>query len=162
ARQTFGDAGRMADALNRIARDYPATTPAAGSLPGLPTVPSVRLAVDVAACDRRPLVVLFAPDGPARSRLEARVTPLAWGERFLSVTASEARDLAAIDGARAEAGVHVVQPDRFGLRGTVLTQVGADASDEALARCLREGAERFRPVEESFGEHVRAGHELGV
>src|SRR5207237_1406109 len=48
----------------------------------LPEVASVRLAVDVAACDNRPLVVLFAPDSESRQALEKRLTPLAWDAEF--------------------------------------------------------------------------------
>src|SRR3954447_19107352 len=59
ARQTFGDAERMASAMNRIAAGYGAKMPA-GAPNELPRVPDVRLAVNVAACDSRPLVVVFA------------------------------------------------------------------------------------------------------
>src|SRR5579884_168073 len=70
ARQTFGDAGRMAEALDRIARQYPGK-PAEGA-PPLPAVANVRLAVDVASCDGLPLVVVFAPDEKQRRSLEER------------------------------------------------------------------------------------------
>jgi hypothetical protein len=56
----------------------------------------------------------------------------------------------------------VVQPDRFGLRGTVLKEVGAESSRGELERCLKEGLALHRPQEESFRDHVRAGHEGGV
>jgi hypothetical protein len=55
-----------------------------------------------------------------------------------------------------------VQPDRFGLKGTVLRQVGAAASAGELAKCLAEGADLFRRADRSFGAHVRDGHRLGV
>src|SRR5437868_6008358 len=62
ARQTFGDAGRMAATMNRIADEYAARPATGGPLPPLPQVANVRLAVNVAACDNQPLVVLFGPD----------------------------------------------------------------------------------------------------
>jgi hypothetical protein len=166
ARQTFGDAERMAEAMNRLAREYPGKEPAGGTLSELPLVTNLRLAIDVAACDNQPLVVLFDPDGATRRSLEERVRSLAWDEefvgRFAYVAVSDAGELSRVEGARAEAGLLVVQPDRFGLKGKVLRQAGAGESRAAVATCLRKGAELFRPREESFGEHVRAGHEQGV
>ena len=166
ARQTFGDAERLAATMNRIANEYEGQESADTSAAELPLVANLRLAIDVAACDNQPLVVLFAPGGEGRRDLEERVRSLAWDSEFLGrfvyAAAADAGELSRIEGARAEAGLLVVQPDRFGLKGTVLRQVGADGSRAELAQCLRKGAELFQPRDESFGEHVRAGHEQGV
>jgi hypothetical protein len=166
ARQTFGDAGRMAETMDRIAREYPVREPRGVAPPGLPAVANLRLAVDVAACDNQPLAVLFASDETTRRDLEERVRSLAWDEefvgRFVYAAVADAGELSRIEGARSGARLVVVQPDRFGLKGKVLRQVGAGATRAELAACLREGAELFRPQEESFAEHVRAGHEQGV
>jgi hypothetical protein len=166
ARQTFGDAARMAEALERIAREHGARAPAADRAPELPAVPGVRLAVNVAACDGLPLAVLFTPAGEPGRALERRLAELAWGGeflgRFIYARASGAKDLAPIEGARAEAGLLVVQPDAFGLKGKVLRQAGASASLEELARCLREGAALYRGEEKSFAGHVRGGREKGA
>src|SRR5436305_8036895 len=61
ARQTFGDAPRMAETMNRIAGEHEQKA-VVGQPAQLPKVPNVRLAVNVASCDNRPLVVLFAED----------------------------------------------------------------------------------------------------
>jgi hypothetical protein len=165
ARQTFGDAERMAEGMNRLAREYPGKEPADGALPELPLVTNLRLAVDVAACDNQPLAVVFAPGDASRRSLEEKVRSLAWDEqfigRFVYVAVADAAELDRVEGARAEAGLLVVQPDRFGLKGKVLRQAGSGSRAE-VAACLRKGAELFRPREESFAEHVRAGHEKGV
>jgi hypothetical protein len=164
-RQTFGDAERMAQTLRRIAADYRAR--GAGRPPSaLPLVANVRLALDVAACDNRPLVVLYGKDAKTRQELEARLRPLAWGDallgRFIYAAASEAKELAAVQGATAGGGVVVVQPDRFGLKGTVLSQAAADAPTAELETCLKQGAARHRPQSESFGVHVRDGRRKGL
>jgi hypothetical protein len=166
ARQTFGDAERMAETLNRIAREYRARPPAGGSLPELPAVANLRLAVNVAACDNRPLVVLFAGDPKALQELRERLRPLAWGESFLGqfvyVAVSDTKELAVLEGVRAEAGVLVVQPDCFGLKGKILTQVGAAASREELVKGLQEGAARHQRETRTFANHVRTGQQQGV
>jgi hypothetical protein len=166
ARRTFGDARELADTMNRLARAYPAKASAAAGVPELPRVANVRLAVNVAACDSRPLVVLFGKDARVRQELEERLRPLAWGVRFLGrfvyVVSAEAGELARIEGERAEAGVLVVQPDRFGLKGKVLSQVGAAGTREQLVQCLEQGAALHRSAEKSFRNHVREGQRQGV
>jgi hypothetical protein len=162
ARHTFGDARQLAETMDRCAGRYAAREfPAA-----LPAVPSVRLALNVAACDHRPLVVAFAPEAMARRRLAERLASLVWDERFRGrftyVTAAAATELSAIQDAPTEAGVFVVQPDRFGLAGKALKQVGAEAPPAALAACLTYGLALHRPSDEAFGEHVRDGHQQGV
>src|SRR5688500_20358167 len=51
ARQSFGDAARLAAGLGRIAAAHPAAKAADLAAPELPAVPTVTLAVNVAACD---------------------------------------------------------------------------------------------------------------
>jgi hypothetical protein len=166
ARQTFGDAASMSDTMNQIAVECGAKDLADGPLPALPTVANVRLAVDVAACDNLPMALLFAPEGEVGPSLEERVRRLAWSKsflgRFVYVRATAAKDLAGIEGARSEPGLLVVQPDAFGLKGSMLRQIGAASSEDALAACLREGAALHHPPDKSFREHVLAGHDLGV
>jgi hypothetical protein len=166
ARHTFGDADRMALGLNQIARRYAqaATTPE--PLRELPTVANVRLAVDVAACDGQPLVVVLGQDAAARRGLSQRLAPLAWNDefrgRFVYVEALARDDLTPIGRVPSNAGLLVVQPDRFGLDGAVITQTPAGASSEALAQCLRKGLALYQRPVETFQSHVREGHEQSV
>lgn len=166
ARQTFGTAERMAQTMNRIAGEHQANELTVQQMPELPKVTNLRLAVNVAACDQQPLVVLLAADEKARRQLEERVRPLAWSAaflgRFIYVTAAEIQDAAGIDGKKIAAGVLIIQPDRFGLKGEVLAQVGMAATGDELARCLKEGLSRFTHEEKNFGNHVRAGQQKGV
>jgi hypothetical protein len=163
ANHTFGDAERMADAMNRIAGDYPASK--VSSPPELPKVANVRLAVNVAACDNQPLVLVFARDARARQDLEARLAVLAWSApfigRFVYASAVTARELADVEGAKPEAGILVIQSDTFGRKGKLLAQSPGSTSDE-MVRCLKEGARLFQREEKDFRDHVRAGHEQGV
>ncbi len=124
------------------------------------------ITVNVAACDNQPLVLVFAKDAAARKELEARLAPLAWGDAFLGqfvyASTSDAKELADIEGAKPEAGVVVVQADKFGLKGTVLAQGAATATDDELVACLKEGAKRHQSEEKTFAGHVREGHGKGV
>ncbi|HTU19416.1 MAG TPA: thioredoxin family protein [Gemmataceae bacterium] len=165
AQNTFGDVQRMAETMKRIAGEYPAKKTAV-LLAELPRVRNVALAVNVAACDNQPLVILFAAEDRVRQDLEKRLLPLAWNEplrgRFIYVSASNAAELARIDGARAEAGVIVVEPDRFGTKGKLLQQIGASASRDELTKCLQKALSQHKPSDKSFGSHVRQGQLQGV
>jgi hypothetical protein len=162
ANHTFGDAQRMAEAMQRLSRQY-GDRPAVAGGGALPRVANVRLALDIAACDNLPLVVMHA-ENPAA--LEKRIGTLAWSEefigRFIFVAATDAKELAQIEGAGARSGILVVQPDRFGLKGTVLASTHLDASVEALAKCLRDGLAQAKQAGKQFAGHVRDGREQGV
>lgn len=166
ARQTFGDSERMAATMERIAGEFETKQTAKGKLPELPRVASVRLAVNVAACDNQPLVVLFAKDEKARHKLEKRLAALAWSDRFMGqfifASTSEAKDLALIEGSKAEEGVLVVQSERFGTKGKVLKQAALDATEAELTKCLKDGAGAFQRDDKTFQTHVRTGQQKGV
>ena len=49
----------------------------------MPELPDLRLALDVAAADLRPLVVLYSKDEKKRKQLRERVGSLAWSEDFV-------------------------------------------------------------------------------
>ncbi len=162
ARHSFGTAGRMAQGMNRIAGQYSATA----AVDGLPAVANVRLALDVAACDSQPLVVVLARDADTRHRLEDRVRTLAWDRaflgRFVYATAQDASELSTVLGDKPAAGVLVVEPDKFGTRGNVVSRADADATLEALAECLLSSLSKHQFVARNFRDHVRQGQQLGV
>jgi hypothetical protein len=165
ARQTFGDADRMAKSMRQVAALYPHKGSREVELPALPLVSNLRLAVDIAASDNQPLVILAAEDRTARARLAGMLQRLAWSEKFLGrfVYAEASRkDLSTIGGARLEDSLLIVEPDRFGLKGSLLKQVAATAPAEELASCLETGASLHRKDSDGFGRHAREGHQKGI
>jgi hypothetical protein len=166
AREVFGDADHMADTMNRVANWY-RPRPAASQGPAdLPTVANVRLAINVAACDNQPLVVLFGKDPATRRELAEKLKPLAWSNkfrgRFVYTEASTEKEMSAIAGAEGDAGILAVQPDRFGLAGTLLTRIPQTSSIESLARGLKDSLMKHHPQNETFRSHVRDGKEAGA
>jgi hypothetical protein len=164
ARSVFRDAAAMAAAMERIAGEHPGTKKP--WTPPLPVVANVRLALNVAACDNQPLVLVFADKAARRRELEARLAKLAWGEkfsgRFIWASTSEVGDLKAVTGVPAGAGLLVIGSDRFGGKGRVLAHARGDAADADLARTLDQGAARHERAEKTFRNHVREGQQLGV
>jgi hypothetical protein len=165
AKGAFRDAPQMAESMARIARQYPGK-PATADLPPLPTVATVRLAVDVAAADNQPLVIVVAEDEAVRRQLTDRLRPLAWGERyrgrFTYAAAAGAKDLAVVDGSKPVAGILVVEPSKFGLSATILTHVVATASADELAGGLADGLAKFHRTAAEHGSHVRSGKQQGA
>jgi hypothetical protein len=165
ARNTFRDAAAMAESMARIAKRYPGK-PTAGDPPPLPTVATVRLAVDVAAADNQPLLVVVGEDEATRKRLTDRLRPLAWGEkfrgRFVYATAAGSKDLTEIEGATRAAGVLIAEPSKFGLSAKVIGQLPATASADDLARGLDAALASFHRTAAEHRSHVRAGKQEGA
>jgi hypothetical protein len=160
-RSIYSDAADMAEGMNRVAVKY-ATK---GSPLALPLVTNVRLAIDIAAADNQPLVVVVAKDEAVRTRLIDQMSKLAWTDdfigRFIYVKGS-AGELAHIEGVKIESGVLVMSPDKFGQRGSVLNQVEAGASAAEISDAFRKALTQFKPETKTFQNHVREGQRQGI
>lgn len=164
-KQHFASAAEMAEELARIVKKHPARVAPDDRPPVLPLVANVRLALDVAACDNQPLVLLYGPD-EAQRRLATMLAEQAWGPefvgKFLYARVTDAEEMKRLDQQPRGAGVLVVQPDRFGLKGSVLAQVTAAATKAELAECLRAGAMKHRSPSGTFADHVHAGRQQSI
>ena len=132
-----GDSGsptrRFASLLDSLAAEL-GTGQDRGLLPGPETLPQgidLRRSLNVAACDDRPLVVLWAAEPDARAKLEREVARLAWSDELVGrlqyIVVEERAELELLpDLAQSGAdGLWVVQPGTFGLAGTVLAEARA-------------------------------------
>jgi hypothetical protein len=160
-KSVYADAHAMADGLHKVMEKY---QPKA-ALAALPLVADVRLAIDVAASDNQPLVVILAKTNEQRQRVENAVAELAWDKefigRFVYVSANDPKSLAAVSGVQADSVLLAVQPDKFGQSGKVLAQT-TDADVEKLRDTLRAGAKAFARESKLFSAHVGEGHRAGV
>jgi hypothetical protein len=157
----------MATALSRISSRYGIKTDTVNESHPLPKVVDVRRAVNVAASDNQPLVVIYAQEEATRQRLEERISSLAWSRAFLGryvyVTAATAAELKTLSGTKAEPGVLVVQPDQFGMEGKVVAQVvGSNPSTEELAALLKKGLPKTTVAQKDQRSHQRAGQRQGI
>src|SRR5262245_38600701 len=161
AEQVYADAAAMAADMKRVAGQFtPKATPTA-----LPLVAGTGLGLGVAAADGLPLVVILGEDAAARQRLAEVVAKLAWFDEFIGrfvYAEGTAKELTGVSDVALDARVAVIAPDRFGLKGTVLRQVVADASAEKLAGALRAAATEYKSPAKSFRTHVQEGQRLGV
>jgi hypothetical protein len=160
-RQIYSDAADMAEGMNRVALKYATKS----SPSALPLATNVRLAIDIAAADNQPLVVVVAKDEAVRTRLIDQSSKLAWTDdfigRFIYAKGSVA-EMAIVEGATSESGVFVISPDKFGQKGNVLSQVEAGASIAEIADAFRKALTQFKPETKTFQNHVREGQRQGI
>jgi hypothetical protein len=159
-REVFDDADRMAQELDRIAKTFTVSGKRSEST-DLPKLDNVHLALDVAACDKHPLVVVFAVDPSMRQSLERRLGQLAWRPELIGklvyASTGKAADLSMVEAVQPGSGAIVVQPDRFGLNGTVLGRLAESQSDSEWQAGLLSALLRFQKSDEEFAEHVHDG-----
>jgi hypothetical protein len=155
--QVYRDAKDMADGMAKLlVKSTPKGEPAS-----LPLVPTVRLALPVAASDGQPLVVVRGRDQKARAEAEKELAKLAWGDEFVGrfVFAVDADAAAAFDGLKGNPAVVVVQPDTFGQKAKVLAQAGTTGE---IAAALRTGLKGFVKDDKETRSHLSDGHKQGV
>ncbi len=161
--RVFGSSVRMAEAMRLIsAKQTTKETP--GRLKTSPALANLRLAINVAACDNLPLVVLGPAAGPG---FEAAMTDLffdsPWQGRFVLCqgNASEMGKLLHLDGGKVPA-MAVVQADPFGLSGRILARLDPGDKGGKLADTLALGAAGFQATARNFRGHLTAGFEAGA
>ncbi len=159
----FRDSADMAMRMNEIARYYSSN---GKSVPKeLPAVDTVRLAVDVAACDKRPLAIVVGRNDQERRVLAGKLAPVAWSDQMIGklvYTTSSGYDLGAIKNASHTSGYVFVAPSLFGTDGTALIQLAATASQTELAAASRQVLSMYRPQELDHHDHVHLGRQQGV
>ena len=160
----FGTAERFAAALRELANEQATGTKEA--IAALPVLPDLRVALNVAAADLRPLVVVHATDA---KRLGALLEPLreaAWSERFVGrfryVVLDEAKDLDGFRSLALRPGISVVQAEAYGRGGELLRHVVAPKDAAALGELLAAGLERFDAEAKRVREHQRRAAREGI
>ncbi len=78
-KMVFRDAGEMVSFMDKSGSKYRAKS----SIKSLPYLEDVRLGLNVASCDLRPLVILISSKMSTLSKMEKRRLPLAWGNDFV-------------------------------------------------------------------------------
>ena len=156
----------MASEMAKISKKYPGKKNALKGAP-LPLIADVRRALNVAACDNQPLVIVVAKDEKEQASLQTKLAKLAWDEKnigaFLFVSTTEAKDLATVSGVKKGSGYIVIQPDAYGQKGEGLTQVPASASAKTIQAALDKARGTFEELDKSHHrEHVRQGKRNGV
>ena len=156
---------KMAGTLEAIALAYPGKGNVAKGPPPLPYLADLRLALNVTACDRQPLVAVFAPDAGQRKKMEQELSRVAWSDQFIGqaqyVPVADAKEFKVVKGLTAKAGFIVIQPGTFGLEGKVLGEIAAGTRAGELKNQLAKALGNHKPSKLTYYEHRRAGAQAG-
>jgi hypothetical protein len=131
----------------------------------LPIVNTVRLGMNVAACDKLPLAIVVGENARDRQTLNHTLAPVAWSDDFIgqmTYTAGSWKDLSNIQGASMAKGYVFVSPNEFGTAGQVIAQLGPDASVADLKAAMQTTINRHHPLVLDHREHIRLGREAGI
>jgi len=148
--------------MGNIAERHPPTKkPEASTGPALPVAKDVRRAVNIAACDRLPLVISGGLDDEQLQSLAA----IGWTEPYIGrlgwASTSDPSHLKSVGIDKPSSGIWVVQPDNFGLQVEVIAKLPADADRATIRKALDLALETKRPSQKRTRSHVQQGQRLG-
>jgi hypothetical protein len=157
----FGSASELASTMLAIERGHKQQRWSPG-IAGVPRIESVRLALNVAACDHLPLLVTYAPTQQRVRELERAVADTAWSEgvegRVLFASTARLQEVQQFSRDALEEGYFLVRPDEFGLHGRLV----ASFSQQTVGLQLAQAAEAYRSHPLAPLDHIRQGHQQGI
>jgi len=160
-------AARMVESMGVIALAYPGGKGAAGAPQALPYLSDLRMAVNVAACDNQPLMVVYAEKPAELARLEKALLPIAWSKeiigRALYVPVSDAAEYARyIKGEKPAAGYALVAPEPYGRHAAPLLAIDAATKPDGVRSQLIAALALFNPPPKDFEKHEAEGLKAGI
>lgn len=162
----FRDAAEMANKMRLIALQHPGAKQAAWKDQRLPTMNSVDVALNVAACDNLPVLVTFAESEQRLAEINDALLKTAWSEplagQFVHGSSSNKQELKPIPGVNGKEGVLVVEPDQYGLSGKVLCELPGDPTSEQTAGELAKAVASFSRRPSEYSSHIQLGIQLGL
>lgn len=158
----FQDSSALANSMNKIASSYRSSS----SPKELPLVDTLRLGMNVAACDQRPLAIVVSNNKTSRDRLESNLAPYAWSKQYIGkviYTASKSNELNGVIGARPVDGYIFVSPNTYGTRAKVIAQLGANPTRAQLVSAYNKVI-AWQPPQKasSHRDHARQGRMQGA
>lgn len=153
---------QLVKAMKAIAKKFPGNN-ASPRLRPVPVALDVRNAVNVAACDNQPLVVISISDETKRKSVANKLASLVWRPefrgRFAYVISGRASELDSIQGSPKGDAVFVVEPGTYGVDGKTLGKAKS-FDGEGLERMLDAGLKKFKrvaPTNDVLKEGLRKG-----
>lgn len=159
----------MAQGLNEMAKPFtPKSNPSA-----LPTVKSLRFALNVAACDNR-MAAIIVSDPKNREQDLKVIRELAWSPsnlgQFTYVVIDNTIPLSVISNRNAvlpsefkSGGILFVAPGEFGTNGSALSFAKTTDSKEQVQAAINRAYAAFKPLDQSDHlAHLRRGVQQGI
>ena len=157
---------KMGRTMEAIARRYPGNERDVRGPRPVPYLADLRIALNVAAADRQPLVVVYSTDRVQRAQMERELSQVVWSEPFVGkvqyVAAQAAGEFKSVQGLAARSGFIVIQPGTFGLTGRVIGTLPPETDTADLREHLATALNRHRPSQLSYNQHRQAGVRAGA
>ena len=157
---------KMAQTMEAIALAYPGKGEATKGAPPVPYLADLRLALNVATCERQPLVAVYSKDTTQRQKMERELSKIAWSDQFIGqaqyVAVQETSDFKAVKGLKAKPGFIVIQPGQFGLTGKVIGEIGPEAKAAKLKAGMAKALGKHKPSQLTYEQHRQAGRQAGA
>jgi len=161
----YANSKAMAADLRQIARQYSGKKTAKELNPTVPQMKSVRLGINVASCDGLPSVIVVGKNQKEVDRLNKKLSEVIWNEelagKFIYASTTHLNDLKIISGATSKAGILLIEPDAYGMKGRLIKAIDTDVSSDDLKKALSNAADTFKRTPKSHGTHVRYGRQTG-
>ena len=162
--ELFSDPADMVRQMGEIAKKFPSKK--SDGEPALPITLDARLGLAVASADLQPLALVVAPDAKERAALEAKVAKLAWSKdlrgRFAYASTESLKDLKLTGTATVKSGVLLIEPDVFGIEGSVVTAIAAADVDNKLDAAMRDASAKHVRMAKSREQLKRLALAKGV
>ncbi|MFK7740620.1 MAG: hypothetical protein AB8H80_09880 [Planctomycetota bacterium] len=159
-KMTYGSVTRFVAALDEISSRY---ADRAKTIQALPVIKNLRLALNVAAADLRPLVILRGRTEDEVNTLSELAASVAWssigiGRCHYVVLTEEVTH----EGLTPGLGITVVQPETYGRGGKVLAEIDADATTALMQKQLIRGFTAHDVADKHHEQHVANGRRQGI
>jgi hypothetical protein len=169
----FKTAAQMAERLTELAKEVSPKQKQAFRSQQLPAYPTLRLALNVAACDDRPLIVRLGTSTSSNSKkkLTDALTEVAWSDEWVGrvhYAHATAAEILALDGIKdvasiPDSGYISLSPAPLGQGAKLLGEASERASKAQLQKLLHKAVEgHMVSTVLSSREHVREGKRAGV
>lgn len=151
--------------MNKMLQQYQPTVSDSFVSP-VPYVDRVDLALNVAASDNRALIVAFGTNEKELATINSKLQPLAWDPsvigQFMYAATTDVSELKVLIGKNKSPGIFVVEPDEFGVSGTVTRHVALNAAGEDILAALKSGLQAFTPFTKDHRRHIENGYTVGI
>lgn len=159
------DTGEIIEELDSISKKYKVKNAEAPAQ--LPFAADARLALNVAACDNRPLLLCLANDAATLRKIEKALATHAWSEKYIgrfhygSSSKDDLKDV--VKDISIKEGIIIVQPDQFGLEATTIAAHEVGDASKTIPDTLDAALTEFdRSAPGETRSHVSKGKRAGV